>query len=155
MERSNVISKKSIPNRYAFARTGRCYQGFHGEGESFCEFTYGFWKIINFSMYSLCCRYPLLKTSLLKCDGSYFTTESIMNDQVEYLGNLGMPVINIRGENDPEIFQQVKNGTYILIYCSPECMLSTTTSREIFHDSCFREKLVGVAIDEAHCITQW
>ena len=46
-----------------------------------------------------------------------------MNDQVEFLGNFGILVINIQGENDPEITQQVKNGTYTLVYCSQECML--------------------------------
>ena len=77
-----------------------------------------------------------------------------MNDRIEYLGNLGIPTIAIKGDDDPEIIQQVKNGTYVLVYCSHESMLSTMTWRGIFHDISFREKLVGVAIDEAHCITQ-
>ena len=49
--------------------------------------------------------------------------KTLMNDQVEYLGNFGILVINIQGENDPEITRQVKIGTYTLVYCSQECML--------------------------------
>ncbi len=44
---------------------------------------------------------------------------ALMNDHVEYLGNLGIPTIAIKGDDDPEIIQQVKNGTYVLVYCSP------------------------------------
>ncbi len=49
---------------------------------------------------------------------------ALMNDHVEHLGNLGIPTIAIKGDDDPEIIQQVKNGTYVLVYCSPESMLS-------------------------------
>ena len=81
--------------------------------------------------------------------------KALMDDQVQYLGTVGIPAIAIGDEDDPEIIQQVINGTYIIVYCSPECMLSTTTWRGIFHAASFRQKLLGVAIDEAHCITQW
>ncbi len=56
---------------------------------------------------------------------------ALMNDHVEYLGNLGIPSISIKGDDDPEIIQ-VKNGTYVLVYCSPESMLSTMTWRGNF-----------------------
>ena len=81
--------------------------------------------------------------------------KSLMHDQVEYLCNLGIPAIAIVDDNDPEIIQQVIDGYYLVVYCSPECVLSTSTWRGIFGASTFREKLIGVAIDEAHCITQW
>ena len=42
----------------------------------------------------------------------------------------------------------VKNGYYLVVYCSQESALSTTIWRDIFEDVSFREKLVGVAIDE-------
>ncbi len=80
---------------------------------------------------------------------------SLMNDQVQYLNNLCIPAIAITNEEDPEIIQQVLNGTYIIVFGSPECLLSTITWRGVFECESFREKLVGVAIDEAHCITQW
>ncbi|XP_028414616.1 ATP-dependent DNA helicase Q-like 1 [Dendronephthya gigantea] len=81
--------------------------------------------------------------------------KALMKDQVEYLATFGVPAIAIGDEYDEETIQQVKNGYFLIVYCSPECLLSTSTWREIFNDADFREKLVGVAIDEAHCITEW
>ena len=81
--------------------------------------------------------------------------KSLMKDQVNFLGTIGIPAIAIEGDDDPKIIQQIKNGYYIIAYCSPECMLSIETWRALFDDATFREMLIGVAIDEAHCITQW
>ena len=80
---------------------------------------------------------------------------SLMEDQVSFLNNIGVPAIAIGDEEDPEIIQQVINGNYIIVFGSPECMLSTPTWRGIFNTQSFKELLIGVAIDEAHCITQW
>ena len=66
-----------------------------------------------------------------------------------------MPAIAITDEEDVEIIQQVTNGNYMLVYGSPECLLSTESWRSIFDCQSFKEMLIGVAIDEAHCITQW
>ena len=78
-----------------------------------------------------------------------------MDDQVSYLYNLGVPAVSITDEMDPEIIQQVLNGNYIVVFGSPECLLSTETWRGMFSCKEFVEMLVCVAIDEAHCIIQW
>ncbi|XP_028410500.1 uncharacterized protein LOC114533199 [Dendronephthya gigantea] len=80
---------------------------------------------------------------------------SLMNDQVAYLQSVGVPAIAITDEEDPETVEQVMNGIYIVIYGSPECLLSMSTWRGIFQCESFRKMLIGVAIDEAHCIVQW
>ena len=80
---------------------------------------------------------------------------SLMEDQVSYLNNNGIPAIAITDEEDPEIIQQVLNGNYVVVFGSPECMLSTPTWRGIFECESFKEMLIGVAIDEAHFIVQW
>ena len=83
--------------------------------------------------------------------------KALMKDQIRYLGNFGIPAVAVTDEliSDPEILQQVKNGTYTLVYGSPECFLSSKAWRDILSDTDFTAKLVGVAIDEAHCIVQW
>lgn len=50
---------------------------------------------------------------------------SLMEDQVSFLNNIGVPDIAIGDEEDPEIIQQVINGTYIIKWLAR--MLSTPT----------------------------
>ena len=78
-----------------------------------------------------------------------------MDDQIKYLQSVGISAIAIGNEDDPEIIQPVIEGYYILVYCSLEAVLSIATWRGILSSTTFKEKLIGVAIDEAHCITQW
>ena len=82
--------------------------------------------------------------------------KSLMEDQVAYLNSIGVPAIVLGDSDDPEIFQQVLNGCYIVVFSSPECLLITSKWRGMF-SSCddFKDMMIGVAIDEAHCITQW
>ena len=47
----------------------------------------------------------------------------------------------------------VINGVYTHVYISPECFLGIF--RDIFVAPEFCETLVGVAVDEAHCVVQW
>ena len=82
--------------------------------------------------------------------------QSLMEDQVLFLNNNEVPAIAITDEEDPDFVQQVINGNYIVVYCSPECLLSTATWRSIFSYKTFTEMLMLLrAIDEALCITQW
>ena len=80
---------------------------------------------------------------------------SLMEDQIRHVNNMGVPAITITDKDYVEIIQQVMNSNYVLVYGSPECLLSTESWRSIFHCQSFKEMLIGVAIDEAHCITQW
>ena len=80
---------------------------------------------------------------------------SLMEDQIRHVNNMGVPSIAITDKEDVEIIQQVMNGNYVLVYGSSECLLSTGSWRSIFDCQSFKEMLIGVAIDEAHCITQW
>ena len=80
---------------------------------------------------------------------------SLMEDQVQYLNSICIPAIAITDVEDPEIIQQVLNGNFLVVFGSPECLLSTALWRGIFKSESFSEMLIGVAIDEAYCITQW
>jgi hypothetical protein len=70
-----------------------------------------------------------------------------MDDQLLYLNNLCIPAIAITNDDDPEIMQQVLNGYYIVVFGSPECLLSTSTWRGLFMSE-LKEMIIGVAIDE-------
>ena len=79
---------------------------------------------------------------------------ALMKDQVENLRAKGIPALQIfSGMPYRDVVQALKNaasGQYKFLYCSPERL----------HSSLFREYLPGiplsfVAVDEAHCISQW
>ena len=85
---------------------------------------------------------------------------SLMADQSAYLNSLGISAICITDEVNDRAIQDVIEGKYSHMYASPECLLVTSTWRGLFVSKVFLEVslyifLVGVAIDEAHCISQW
>ena len=61
--------------------------------------------------------------------------KSLIDDQVNYLSNIGVPSIVIGDIDDPEIIQKVMNRKYVVVYGFPECLLSTPTWRGIFADT--------------------
>ena len=79
---------------------------------------------------------------------------ALMKDQVENLTAKGIPALHIfSGMPYREVVQTLRNATtgqYKFLYCSPERL----------HSSMFKEYLPGIplsfiAVDEAHCISQW
>ena len=83
--------------------------------------------------------------------------QALIKDQVDYLQNLSFPAISIVDDtcDDTDIIQMVINGVYTHVYISPECLPSSKAWRDIFVAPEFCETLVGVAVDEAHCVVQW
>lgn len=81
--------------------------------------------------------------------------KSLMVDQSAYLNSLGISAICITDEAIDYAIQDVIEGKYSHVYASPECLLAISMWRGLFSSKAFLENLVGVAIDEAHCISQW
>ena len=81
---------------------------------------------------------------------------SLMEDRVQNLNSICIPAIAITDVEDLKIIEQVLNGNFLVVFGGlPKCLLSTAPWRGIFKSESFSEMLIGVAIDEAHCITQW
>ena len=80
---------------------------------------------------------------------------SLMEDQVQNLNSICIPAIAITDVEDLEIIQQALNRNFHVVFDLPKCLLSTAPWRGMFKSESFSEMLIGVAIDEAHCITQW
>ncbi len=79
---------------------------------------------------------------------------SLMKDQVDTLVQAGIPATYINSSLKPnetyERVQQAKQGKYKLLYIAPERL----ESREFIED--LRQMEISlVAVDEAHCISQW
>ena len=83
--------------------------------------------------------------------------KSLMLDQVNYLQSIGLNAVAITGDADEDLLKSVKEigCSPNLIYISPESMLAVKKWRNILFSENFRERCVGVVVDEAHCISHW
>ena len=79
---------------------------------------------------------------------------ALMQDQVAQLSERGIPAACIYAGMKPKqvaaLLQQVVNGTYKLLYISPERMQTRVFKQYLPHFS-----LSLIAVDEAHCVSQW
>src|SRR5690554_5650977 len=79
---------------------------------------------------------------------------SLMKDQVDTLNEIGIPATYINSTlNNNEIktiLNNIKKGKYKLVYVAPERLKSYD-----FLDLAMSINILFVAIDEAHCISQW
>lgn len=79
---------------------------------------------------------------------------SLMKDQVGSLVQSGVPAAYINSSlSYPQflrVLSNVEHGKYKIIYVSPERLLT-----DGFLDTCKKIKISMVAVDEAHCVSQW
>ena len=79
---------------------------------------------------------------------------SLMQDQVDQLNQRGIKSMffeSNRGENDIDRqFENARNGGFKLIYSSPERLVNRS-----FLEQLKNLNIVGIAIDEAHCVSEW
>jgi ATP-dependent DNA helicase RecQ len=79
---------------------------------------------------------------------------SLMQDQVDALNSLGVSAIYINSTLTSKelhtIYMGISNGDYKIIYVTPERFENTNFTYKIME-----ENISQIAIDEAHCISQW
>ena len=78
-----------------------------------------------------------------------------MLDQVAHLHSLGINAVAVHADQDPKVLVDVEEGIYSHVYISAESMLSHQRWQKMLQSPNFQEHSVVVAVDEAHCISQW
>ena len=79
---------------------------------------------------------------------------SLMLDQVVYLKSIGLNAAAVYNGQDEEILRDIE-GLYSHIYANPESMLSVKRWQKMLQLPHFVENCIVLAVDEAHCISQW
>lgn len=49
----------------------------------------------------------------------------------------------------------IKEGRFQLVFITPESLIGNLQWREMLRSTVYEQNLVGVAVDEAHCVTKW
>ncbi len=79
---------------------------------------------------------------------------ALMDDQVAALRQLGIAAGALHSEGDPEVqrttARELEAGRLDLLYVSPERLLTPAMQERLG-----RRRLALIAIDEAHCVSQW
>lgn len=79
---------------------------------------------------------------------------SLMKDQVAAFQKKGVKAVHVT-PSDSETLLAVMAGDFQLIYISPETLLTDHEWRDVLRSPLFQKNLVGLVIDEAHCVKKW
>ena len=80
---------------------------------------------------------------------------SLMKDQVQRCREMGLNAALIGSALvDVETKNQIINGQFQIVFNSPEAEMSKFW-RNVLTSKIYKENLMGIAINEAHCIDQW
>src|ERR1700689_5746005 len=101
---------------------------------------------------SLCYQLPALLRGTLTIVVSPLI--ALMRNQVAQLRGYGIAAAALNSANDPTenraILEQIARGELRLVYVAPERLLKSDTI-----DFLKKAKVALLAVDEAHCISQW
>ena len=78
-----------------------------------------------------------------------------MKDQVKQLQDKGISASYVASDQDELTHRKIEQGCYNLVYMSPESSLDNERWRSMLTSNVYSSSLVGVAVDDVHCVTQW
>ena len=102
----------------------------------------------------------LLFDTIRKTKGSIVNIISpllaLMKDQARIFNEKGICTACIGSDHgDENVDEEVLQGEYPAVLFGPERILRSSKWREMLLSSVYQEKLVCLAVDEAHCVTKW
>ena len=81
---------------------------------------------------------------------------ALMVDQKKNFTPTGLSVEFVgEAQNDDAVVKRVLKGEVQLVYISPENILNNKRYRAMLQKSSYQQKLVGIVVDEAHCVQMW
>ena len=75
-----------------------------------------------------------------------------MLDQVQAFTAKGMKCAYVGAQKSDSVNLHVEKGEFSLVFMSPESQVSGCRWRKMFRSAIYQANLVGVVVDEAHCI---
>ena len=80
-----------------------------------------------------------------------------MLDQVQAFTAKGLSCayVGAQDSDSGNLHDLVEKGEFSLVFMSPESLVSGCRWREMFRLAIYQANLVGVVVDEAHCIDKW
>ena len=78
---------------------------------------------------------------------------SLMEDQVNSLTELKIKAAAVG--DDKAINTKIENGEYSVVFTSPESLLGNGRWRSMLSSDIYKKNLIGIVVDEAHCISHW
>ena len=79
---------------------------------------------------------------------------SLMQDQVRAMIERNVTAVYIGGADDM-LEAEICAGNNQLVYYSPESLLTDNRWRDMLQSPIYCERLVGLVVDEAHCVKSW
>lgn len=68
----------------------------------------------------------------------------------------GLSSAYISGEiADNDLYSQVSQGTFQLIFVTPEMIIENRKWRKMLENDVYTERLKAFVVDEAHCVKKW
>ena len=104
---------------------------------------------------------PVLFDILYGRDCSYSTIVmvtpliAIMKDQVRFLERKGLKAVYVVKGCDSDVMDQIIQGKFQYIFTSPELLLTNYNWTDVFQSQSLCQRLVGLVVDEVHCVKKW
>ena len=80
---------------------------------------------------------------------------ALTEDQIARLNSVGLKAAYIGNNQTEDVLCAIENGEYTFVFVSPESSLCNNRWRQMLASKTYKERLIGVCVDEAHCITHW
>ena len=77
---------------------------------------------------------------------------ALMKDQVRVMSQRNVTTVYAC---ETDVTEDIKNGKFQLVFVSPETLLNGDRWHDALLGPVFQQNLVGIAIDEAHCVKTW